>query len=782
MIQAGRKPKRFQLVAEILVRKVEILLRVRIGKLKWLFSWHNARIHSHFDSESRSMKAMLGVLFALAVLFPASVRAEESADSDPSRVLPKGQRPDDSRLGDLRDLNAYFPMAPPASPDQWAERAEELRRRVMLSQGLWPLPDRPPVEATVHGRVERDGYSVDRVFFESSPGLYVTGSLYRPDVKPGTKLPVVLCPHGHWADGRFYRHSDSVLKRELETGAEQFEIGGRTPIHARCVQLARMGCMVFHYDMLGYADSVPLTYDLAHRFAKQREHLNRPQRWGLFSAQSELRLVNAMGLQSWNSLRVMDWILSLPETDATRIGVTGASGGGTQTFIIAAIDDRITAAMPAVMVSTAMQGGCTCENASYLRIGTGNIELAALVAPRPLGLTGANDWTQEIETKGLPELRELYAMLGVPDRVEGKHYSFPHNYNAVSRQLMYEFFNKHFELGFDSPIQESDYEPLSKEELTVWTKEYPHPASDEDAEVAAIKSFYEVAAKSLEDMMTPKTPAERKRFLKVVGGAWKTMIGRELPRRDFVETQTVRQTDAADSVTRFQIARYLPDGEEVPFVLITPTNWNRTTVIFTHGAGKSAWFEDGQLRDEIQQFVTKGTAVALPDLLYQGEFLETDQEWKEARTVKNPRQFAGYTAGYNHPLFAKRVHDILTVTQALPKETEHVHLVGLAGTGPIATAAKFIAGPAISSLAVDTEGFRFGDITDVRDVNFLPGAIKYGDIPALLTLASRQPLWLAGEGKALPSGSVAWNNGSVHFADNADAMLTSIRQWLGTTP
>lgn len=729
------------------------------------------------------MKVILGIFIALAVSSTASFGADEPTDSDPSRVLPNGQRPSDSRLGDLRDLNAYFPMTPPASPDEWAERAEELRRRVLLSQGLWPLPDRSPVKATVHGRVERDGYSVDRVFFGSSPGLYVTGSLYRPDVPPGTKMPVVLCPHGHWANGRFYRHSDAVLKRELDSGAEQFEIGGRTPIHARCVQLARMGCMAFHYDMLGYADSVPLSYDLAHRFAKQREHLNRPRRWGLFSAQSELRLVNSMGLQTWNSLRVVDWILSLPETDATRIGVTGASGGGTQTFIIAAIDDRITAAMPAVMVSTAMQGGCTCENASYLRIGTGNIELAALVAPRPLGLTGANDWTQEIETKGLPELRELYAMLGVPDRVEGRHFSFPHNYNAVSRQLMYEFFNKHFELGFDSPIQEADYDPLTQEELTVWTDEYPKPTSNEDAEIAAIKSFYELASQPLDEVMTPKSPAERERFLDVVGGAWRTMIGRDLPQPDSVETRTVRQTDATDSVTRYQLARYLPKGEEVPFVLITPAKWNRTTVVLTHGDGKAAWFKKGRLRDEIQQFVTGGTAVALPDLLYQGEFLETDQEWKQTRTVKNPREFAGYTAGYNHPLFAKRVHDILTVTQALPKETKRVQLVGVAGTGPIAVAAKIIAGPVISSVAVDTEGFRFREITDVRDVNFLPGAIKYGDVPALLTLASQQPLWVAGEGGELPSGSVAWSEGNVQLApENTDGMLTSIRHWLATVP
>ena len=92
--------------------------------------------------------------------------------------------------------------------------------------------------------------------------------------------------------------------------------------------------------------------------------------------------------------------------------MTGASGGGTQTFLLAALDDRLAAAVPAVMVSTAMQGGCVCENASHLRVGTGNVELAALFAPKPLGLTAADDWTKELAAKGFPELKRLYAMLG----------------------------------------------------------------------------------------------------------------------------------------------------------------------------------------------------------------------------------------------------------------------------------------------------------------------------------------------------------------------------------
>ena len=239
--------------------------------------------------------------------------------------------PPDARLGSLKDLNGYFPFKPSESAEAWHARADYVRRQILLASGMWPMPAKRDIHAHVHGRVERDGYSVERVYFESSPGLYVTGSLYRPAGKAGP-YPAVLCPHGHWPGGRFHDHGENRVKSEIEAGAEKYPAGGRHPLQARCVQLARMGCIVFHYDMLGYADSAPISYELAHRFAEQRPHMNSAKDWGLFSAQADLRLVNILGLQLWNSVRALDWVCGLKEVDVDRIGVTGASGGGTQTF------------------------------------------------------------------------------------------------------------------------------------------------------------------------------------------------------------------------------------------------------------------------------------------------------------------------------------------------------------------------------------------------------------------------------------------------------------------
>src|SRR5262249_54718915 len=241
--------------------------------------------------------------------------------------------------------------------------------------------------------------------------------------------------------------------------------GARYPLQARCAQLARMGCVVFHYDMVGYADSQQL---------KHRE--------GFIDAEAELRLQSFMGLQTFNSIRALDFLLSLPEIDRKRIGVTGASGGGTQTFILCTIDDRPSVAFPAVMVSTAMQGGCVCENCSYLRQFTGNVELAGVFAPKPLGMSGANDWTIAIEQKGLPELKALYKLHGAEERVMAKCFpQFGHNYNQVSRELMYNWFNEHLQLGWPRPVVEKPFVPAPRAELTVYDELHPGPGDGTDA-------------------------------------------------------------------------------------------------------------------------------------------------------------------------------------------------------------------------------------------------------------------------------------------------------------
>ncbi len=699
------------------------------------------------------------------------------------RVLPPGQRPHDQRLGELKSLNGYFPFHPPASKEEWAVRAERIRRQILVATGLWPMPTKTPDRAVIHGKIERDEYTVEKVILESFPGHFVTGNLYRPKGKRG-RLPGVLCPHGHWANGRFYEQGAKDIRWSIVQGAERFEKSGRYPLQARCVQLVRMGCVVFHYDMVGYADSVQLSHGPGFR-----PHMSTPERWGYFSPQAEARCQNMMGLQTYNSIRALDWFCNLPDVDPKRIGVTGASGGGTQTFVLCAIDPRPAVAFPAVMVSTAMQGGCTCENACYLRVGQGNIDIAALIAPRPLGMTAADDWTKEIEAKGLPELKALYKLLGAEKLVMAKPLvHFPHNYNYVSRAVMYLWMNKHLGLKFEEPIVEEDFRPLTKEEMTVWDDKHPKPQGGDDYERSLVQWITEDAQRQI-DALTPKDSASLARYREVVGGAVDVMIGRKLPPAGAIQSAARQERDAGDFRLAWFLIRNTRDGEELPAVALEPKRPARQVVIWVDRQGKQSLFEaSGAPKSAVRRLVMGGAVVLGADLVGQGEFTADGKPLAKARlfTDKNWSRYLGYTLGYNHPLFSQRVHDILTLVayaKTLQPAGQRVAVVGLRGAGPWVAAARAQAGEAIHRAALGTAGFRFAGLKAFDDPDFLPGGAKYHDVPGLIALSAPHATWVAGE-KELPRVAVAAYQAAgspealAHHAGPADAEDDAAVDWI----
>jgi hypothetical protein len=417
-----------------------------------------------------------------------------------------------------------------------------------------------------------------------------------------------------------------------------------------------------------------------------------------------------------------------------------------------------------------MQGGCTCENASYLRVNTGNIEFAALAAPRPIAMTGADDWTVDIESKGLPELRRHYAMLGVPDNVAAKYMNFPHNYNLPSRMMMYEFFNRTLKLGV-AAIAERPYVPLTQAEATVFGEGHPAPERSETSEVALLRSLDEASRKQL-SAIAPKDAASLAEFRRVVGGALEVMIGRALPPAGSTSFEKQDQSSAG-GVTRFSgLLKLAAHGEELPCIWLLPDNWNRQAVLWVDGNGKSGLDgPDGNLNRSVAALVQAGFAVGAVDLLLTGEFTPDGKPAAKAPTVNNPREFAGYTLGYNHPLFAQRVHDVLTLLSSAvfhERQPEKVHLAGLNGAAPHVICAAALAGRQVASLVVDTGGFRFGSITEIRDPALLPGAVKYGDLPALLALCAPIPTTVLSEtpeSVALAADAYRVSGGRLHVAE-----------------
>jgi hypothetical protein len=654
------------------------------------------------------------------------------SDADPTQLFPDKSQLKDVRLEKPKDLNGYFPFTPPATRDAWNERAKRVRTQLLVSNGLWPLPEKTPLNPVIHGKIERDGYTIEKVYFASMPGHYVTGNLYRPTAKVDGKRPAVLNPHGHWANGRFYETPEAQAKKDVESGAEGTIESARYPLQAKCAQLARLGYVTFLYDMVGYADSTAIGH-----------------RSGFTDADAELRLQNFMGLQTWNSIRALDFVLSLPDVDPDRVGITGASGGGTQTFILGAIDDRPAAAFPAVMVSTAMQGGCICENASYLRVGTGNIELAGLFAPRPLAMSGARDWTIDIETKGLPELKQLYRMLGVEDKVAAKTWSeFGHNYNQVAREMMYAWFDKHLKGDNGTTIKEQPFKPVTPKELSVFDADHPRPKDELDARGLRAK-WTETSDRQMK-ALEPKDAASLDQFRRVVGPALKVMIGDELPGPGALQVrQGPKEVKLPDGVTMHLAALGRKgEGDMVPFAGVFKGRIDAGAVIWVHPEGKKSLFEKGQLHPAAKALLDKGYAVVSPDVFQTGELVGTwpltEAEKKRKGEPRDEskfpvdRNFVGYTYGYNRPMFGNRVHDVLTAVlfarDMLKAKT--IHLVGWEGAGPWVAAARALCGDTVARTAIDLNQFRFENVKELTDENLLPGAVKFGGVPAFLALCA----------------------------------------------
>ncbi len=652
----------------------------------------------------------------------------------------------------LRDLDSHCPFHSPAAADQWQHRAEQLRLQIRTALGLHPAPSLDPVRPEIYGAIDRGDYEILKVTFESLPGFFVTGNLYRPKTIPaGHRVPGILCPHGHWTNGRFMIASDGEVRRQLATGAERFESAARSPMQARCVQLARMGCIVFHWDMIGYADSVQISLERAHRFAQQPPQAERTaEGWLLFSPWAEMHAQSIMGLQTLATGRAVDMLLSLPEVDPNRIGITGASGGGTQTFIGAALDPRLTLAFPAVMVSTGMQGGCTCENASLLRIGTGNVEIAGLIAPRPLGLTAANDWTRTMPDDGFPQLKQLYALLGQPNRVElfpALH--FGHNYNHVSRVAMYGFVNKHFDLGFEMPVLERDFQLSHPEDLTVWDETHPRPEGGQQFERDLLRRWADITDARMRNLLH----GDETRIAalgEILEDGWRVALGTTTLPYAEMELHVERLPDggfelAAGDLPAWRATverRPLPDRADNPhFATQPPAADDHQAVWQTWHRSTGDLHVDVRTEGRTERFYLTLAGWRSPqrDAPADDPLAVERMAWQPL--VANPRLAAAYTYGYNRPLLAQQALQLGWTLAWMAEEFPQAQLtVGGRGFDALVAAAGLFCAQQRApdtaagrwGLECDLEGVEFAAVDHIRHRAFLPASLRFWDWPGLL--------------------------------------------------
>ncbi|MEO9892922.1 prolyl oligopeptidase family serine peptidase [Aurantibacter sp.] len=330
--------------------------------------------------------------------------------------------------------------------ESWEKRRDRIKRGIIEGMQLEKMPKiTGNFNTVIHSKREMDGYIVENIAIESFPGFYVSGNLYRP-TGDKEKYAAILSPHGHLADKRYTHY-----------------------IQKRAAVLARMGAVVFAYDMIGYGEN------------DQTIH----------------KMPIALLLQTYNSQRVLDYLISRPDVDATRIGMTGGSGGGTQTFMLTAIDQRITVSVPAVQVSAHFFGGCVCESGMPVHQSndhqTNNVEIAALCAPRPLlMISDGGDWTSNTPRVEYPYVQKVYAQYNAENRVENVHLPLErHDYAYSKRAAAYNFLKHHLKLPYNTPyddgFDESYVTILSADELKVFDAVHPRPKDALIGEQAIMK-------------------------------------------------------------------------------------------------------------------------------------------------------------------------------------------------------------------------------------------------------------------------------------------------------
>jgi dienelactone hydrolase len=636
----------------------------------------------------------------------------------------------DSCNTNIPDMNSHFQMPAYSTRQAWLEKAAFLRKQILSSAGLLPMPEKTPLNPRLSGKLERAGYTIEKVLLETYPGFYLGGNLYRPLGKRGP-FPAVVTPHGHWAYGRL-------------------ENTPQVSVPARCINLARQGYVVFSYDMVGYND----TNQFPH--GDNGPHLGGPR--------EDLWSINTMGLQLWNSIRAVDFVSSLEGVDGSRIAATGASGGGTQTFLLMAVDDRIKAAAPVNMISAIMQGN-GCEEAPNLRVGAYNVMFGAMMAPRPLLMVSATgDWTRNTPKEEFPAVQGIYKLLDAEQNVESVQIDQGHNYSRESREAVYTFFNARL-LGGSGPVTEQRYRVEQLQDLlALFGKERP-------ANAVTMERYAAGRIGDAKRNIDSLRPVDRATLEKARTAFFEWLTYSLLDVKPAPAEVIWEKKESVENGETLLLGR-AGKGDRIPAVWLNSRNaGEQPPTLIVHPDGV-AWAiasasKPGGL---VSGILDRGGAVLAIDAFQSGAAKAPRDRNKRAFTV------------FNQTDDATRVQDILTALTYLQKRSDRrvVNLVGLEAAGVWTCFARALAGPGVNLIA-DLAQFRAGTDQEYLDRFFVPGLRKAGDFLAAAVLDTQDRLFLHNAGPEFPTEWVrrsAKAAGSTAEVRTARASETELLDWL----
>jgi hypothetical protein len=497
--------------------------------------------------------------------------------------------------------------------------------------------------------------------------------------------------------------------------------------------------IAFSYDMVGYNDTFfpdygnvpPERHYLRHRqFATNRVDL--------------LWNVSLMGLQTWDSIRALDFLVSLPDVDRKHLACTGESGGGTQTFMLGAVDDRLAVQAPVVMVSHTMQGGCLCENAPGLRVEYSNMEISAAAAPRPQMLVAATgDWTKDTLTVEGPAIESIYQLLGAADKFRYARFDFGHNYNKTSREAVYDWFGKWL-LKHPDPalLKEAPYQKEPDADLRVFPDgKLPEDAFSEARLVDSLKDLHRAQWEAL----VVRNEAGLERFKKTMLPAWRHTL----------------QIESPDDSARNQVEKVKQSGEYSAATLKISRSEGSPTILASY------WAPPGFLNDQRPKVVVvcngkeaptltdagaKPTGLPLALLQHGLAVLMVDH----FSTGAPPNQFTNFYSTYNRTELQERVRDLLTVcaaagSAATPRRPRFCDVI-LWGTGRAGLWA-LLAAPRVEAVIADCDQLDVGsDEALLAPDLFCPGIRNIGAFEGVALLAAPHALLLHNTGEAFPTG------------------------------
>jgi len=566
--------------------------------------------------------------------------------------------------------------------EAWQKRRQYLRNQILVATGLAPLPPKNDLHAVITGKVEGKGYTIENVLIETFPGFYMGGNLYRP-ANEQAKHPGVVIPHGHWPYGR-------LENQPIFSGP------------ALGISLARQGYVAFAYDMVGYTD----TLQVNHHFGSDAMRL-----WSL----------GPMAMQIWNSIRAVDFIATLGDVDVNDLGATGASGGGSQTFLLAALDERIKFSAPVSMVSTMMQGGDLCENAPGLRMDATNVEYAAMVAPKPMLLVaGTKDWTRNTMRDEYPTIRSAYALYGQPQNVEAVQIEAPHNFNRESREAVYRYFAKlHPRLCDEKELHEHDLDvPPVGQMMALFNRTLPANAVDEKGLFAAWRAMSDV---QLTDPALLGKTAQGKAAL------------RERLRQT-LHVATPQQVTAAGTEPKLLLTSGI--GDRIPAVLLK----GKGRVALVLAAEGAAAAEAGATAQALRK---AGREVLLVDAFQTGA-ARAERDRKDEPPVYAPvAEDAGVVAGprflgFNVSDDQGRVQDVLTAIRYAAQSGRGVDVYA---RGDAALWAEFAAAVSEVPVALHLEDKpELKTDSDYEKHFFVPGIRRAGGVEVAERLLKMEPV------------------------------------------